>query len=436
LVRLMSEEPSRRGDDQLTWEAPGEMLVQWQSIVDTMAEIINVPAALIMRLNGDRIKVCVSSRSAGNPYVVEEAEHVAGSGPYCERVIESGRCLLVPNAHEDLEWADNPDLPRGMVAYLGFPIRWPDLSPFGTICVLDDKANAFSILCERLVEQFRDVIEHHLRLITDDSDWERAAASGRAVPAAALASTGRRLQNMQAKLNRLQRQTTLNQFASAVVHEMNQPLAAIGSSAAAAVRWLDRDEPDVAAARNAVVRLSNAGQRAVEVMAGLSAMATSAAGEAVMLDLHVLVREVALLVREEATRARVNVQLRLSPDARRVRGNRAQLQLVLLNLIRNGIEAPEEADVRGREVVVRVRRIDLAYIEVSVDDNGVGIDLGAEERVFLTSFTTKATGMGLGLSICRTLVEAHGGTIRAGRGPGCFGASFTFTLPAVDDGHA
>jgi signal transduction histidine kinase len=85
------------------------------------------------------------------------------------------------------------------------------------------------------------------------------------------------------------------------------------------------------------------------------------------------------------------------------------LQLVLHNLIRNGIEALEEAEVRGREVVVRVRRIDLAYIEVSVDDNGVGIDLGAEERVFLTSFTTKATGMGLGLSICRTLVEAHGG---------------------------
>jgi signal transduction histidine kinase len=419
------------GSSRLHREIPSEILVQWQSIVDTMAEITNVPAGLIMRLVGDQIEVCVSSRSIANPYVVGEAEHYAGSGLYCECVIEGGRCLLVPNAYEDPLWQNSPDVPRGMIAYLGFPIQWPNLSPFGTICVLDNKANAFNLLYERLVEQFRDVVEHHLQLITHRGR-KRAAASSRAESAAALKFSEGALRASQAKLDRLQRHCTLNQFAGVVFHEMNQPLAAIGLSAAAALRWLGRSEPDVSAAHSAVVRVGDASRRAIEVMAGLGAMASNTTNNVVALDLHVVVREVALMLRDDATRGRVNIQLQLSPEADRVLGNRAQLLLVLHNLARNAIDAMGEVRGRLRELKISARREDAARIQVTVEDNGIGIDIKAMERILQTSFTTKAIRIGSGLSICRAVIEAHGGVISAanrGDGPG---ASFTFTLPVPD----
>jgi two-component system, sensor histidine kinase len=411
---------------------PRETLVQWQSIVDTMAEIVDVPAGLIMRLNGERIEVCVASRSAGNPYIVGEAEHFAGSGLYCECLLQDGKCLVVPNACEDPLWQDNPDVPRGMIAYLGFPIRWPDLSPFGTICVLDNKANAFSLLYERLVEQFRDVIEHHLCLITHESDRQRAAGFGRAELAAALESTQGRLRTVQAELYRLQRQSTLNQFAGAVVPEMNQPLAAIGFSAAAALRWLEKGEPDVPAARGAVRRLTEASRRAMDIMAGLGAMANDALADAAVFDLHVVVREMAMMVREDAAQARIDIRLRLSRGADLVFGNRAQIQLVLHNLVRNAIEAMAGDGSLRRQLSIGASRADSACIQVAVEDSGTGIDVEAMERIFQAAFTTKATGMGLGLSICRAVVEANGGTISAANRADGSGAVFTFTLPAAD----
>jgi two-component system, sensor histidine kinase len=412
---------------------PRDTLAQWQSIVDTMAEIVDVPAGLIMRLNGEQIEVCVASRTASNPYIVGEAEHFAGSGLYCECVLQDGKCLVVPNAREDPVWQDNPDVPRGMIAYLGFPIRWPDLSPFGTICVLDNKANAFSLLYERLVEQFRDVIEHHLRLITHQSDRQRMEGFGRAELAAALESNQGRLRTAQAELYRLQRQSTVNRFAGAVVHEMNQPIAAIGFSAAAALRWLAKDEPDVPAARAAVRRLTEASRRAVDIMVGLGAMANDALADAAVFDLHAVVREMAMMLREDAAQSRINIRIRLSRGTDLVFGNRAQIQIVLHNIVRNAIEAMAGAgsSVR-RELSIGVSRAESGCIQLAVEDNGTGIDVEAMERIFRTAFTTKATGMGLGLGICRDVVEANGGTISAANRADGSGAVFTFTLPAAD----
>jgi signal transduction histidine kinase len=411
---------------------PRETLMQWQSIADTMADIVDVPVGLIMRLNGERIEVCVASRSAGNPYIVGEAEHFEGSGLYCECVLRDGKCLVVSNACEDPLWQDNPDVPRGMIAYLGFPIRWPDLSLFGTICVLDNKANAFSLLYGRLVGQFRDVIEYHLSLITRESDRQPAAGFGRDELAAALESTQEGLRTVQAELYRLQRKSTLNQFAGAVVHEMNQPLAAIGFSSAAALRWLERDEPDVSAARGAVRRLTEASRRAMDIVAGLGAMANEALTDDTVFDLHVAVREMAMMVREDAAQARIDIRLRLSRGTDLVYGNRTQIQLVLHNLVRNAIEAMSGAGSLHRQLSIGASRADPACIQVAVEDSGTGIDVEAIERIFQAAFTTKATGMGLGLSICRAVVEANGGTISAANRTDGSGAVFTFTLPAAD----
>ena len=146
-------------------EIPQDTLKKLQNIVDIMAALIDVPAALIMRLVDTDIEVFVSSRSRNNPYHPGDHEHLLGSGLYCETVIKKNDKLLIPNALKDDKWKNNPDIKLDMISYLGFPIMLPDGSPFGTICVLDNQENAYSETYENLIKNFRDVVQSHLALI-------------------------------------------------------------------------------------------------------------------------------------------------------------------------------------------------------------------------------------------------------------------------------
>ncbi|MBN2146543.1 MAG: GGDEF domain-containing protein [Anaerolineales bacterium] len=152
-----------------------KLIEEWQGIVDLLTRILNVPAALIMHINEGDIEVFVSSHSDGNPYHVGDKEHLEGSGLYCERVIQSQDKLLVPNALESAEWRNNPDVKLNMISYLGFPIRWPDGTPFGTICVLDNEGNEYSSDYADLLEKFRNVIEDHLEFVETTHRLERLA---------------------------------------------------------------------------------------------------------------------------------------------------------------------------------------------------------------------------------------------------------------------
>jgi GAF domain-containing protein len=146
-------------------EVPQSTLETWQSIVDILAEIVGIPAALIMRLNDPDIEVFVASRSEGNPYHVKDKEHCWGSGLYCERVIKSGDKLQVVNALADVNWKNNPDVKLNMIAYLGFPIILPNGKVFGTICILDKKENPYSKTVEELMLKFRLIIQTDLEII-------------------------------------------------------------------------------------------------------------------------------------------------------------------------------------------------------------------------------------------------------------------------------
>jgi hypothetical protein len=142
-----------------------DILNKWQTIVDIMAELIGVPAALIMRLVKSDIEVLVSSQSEGNPYHSGNSEHFLGSGLYCETVVKTNKKLLIPNALKDEKWKNNPDIKLNMISYLGFPILLPDGMPFGTICVLDNKENVYSELYEMLIINFREIIQSQLELL-------------------------------------------------------------------------------------------------------------------------------------------------------------------------------------------------------------------------------------------------------------------------------
>lgn len=151
--------------DPADLEIPEETLAEWQSLVDTMAELADIPAGLIMRLTEDDIEVFLSSDTDGNPYEPGDREHFENSGLYCETAIRSNHRLLVPNALADPDWEDNPDVKLGMVSYLGYPILLPNQVPFGTICILDNKANAYSEPVHALIAKFRDLIQYHLELL-------------------------------------------------------------------------------------------------------------------------------------------------------------------------------------------------------------------------------------------------------------------------------
>lgn len=147
----------------------------WQDTIDLMAQIINVPAGLIMRLTEGELEVFVSSKTKGNPYTVGEKEVMKDSGLYCETVINTNKMLLVPNALKENDWKNNPDVKLNMISYLGFPISWPDGKPFGTICVLDEKENHYSSQYINLVQKFRRSIEIHLELIDKSNQLTKLA---------------------------------------------------------------------------------------------------------------------------------------------------------------------------------------------------------------------------------------------------------------------
>ncbi|MDH3972825.1 MAG: PAS domain S-box protein [Deltaproteobacteria bacterium] len=149
---------------------------QWQKIVDLLAELFNVPAALIMKCDENNVMVYFTSRSEGNPYKKGEVAPL-DRGLYCESVMNENKALLVPDALHDETWKFNPDIKVGMISYLGFPLHYPDGSMFGTICVLDNKRNEYSDLYKKLLEEFRDVIEADLKYQADlEKSLERESA--------------------------------------------------------------------------------------------------------------------------------------------------------------------------------------------------------------------------------------------------------------------
>jgi GAF domain-containing protein len=143
-------------------DIPDDIMSSWQSVVDIMAELLEVPAGLIMRIDQDEIEVLTASRTASNPYRPGEREQLFGSGFYCEHVIKTRSRLSVPNAVADPVWCQNPDIKLNMISYLGFPIMFPTGAVFGTICVLDTRTRVHSALHEKLILKFRAIIEQDL----------------------------------------------------------------------------------------------------------------------------------------------------------------------------------------------------------------------------------------------------------------------------------
>jgi PAS domain S-box-containing protein len=233
----------------------------------------------------------------------------------------------------------------------------------------------------------------------------------------------------QAELAHASRVATLGELTASIAHEVNQPLAAVISNAAACLRWLDRGAPDLEEARRSVEWIIKDGNRASEVIQRVRALLNKVDTQKVLLDINGVVNEVVVLVQRELLSHRVSLRMELEPALPEVLADRVQLQQVVINLVMNSIEAMQPVADGPRELLIRSHRDEAQQVLVAVKDSGVGVSSENADRLFDAFFTTKSSGMGMGLSICRSIIEAHGGRLSAvdDDGPG---ATFQFVLPA------
>jgi PAS domain S-box-containing protein len=516
---------------------PSDVLRKWQRIVDLLARIMNVPSAVVTTIAPpySSYRTLVSSASAGNPFPVDE-NFSMDIGTFCETVIKNREPLLVANALDQDQWKRAPEIGVGMVSYLGFPVLWPDGRMFGTICVLDDKANRYSDLYQELLTHCRDVLQGDLQtlarlgheleeqraqlselfarvpdavvmvdrdfritrvnpgfttifgytaeeaighgvtdLITPDDRHEeveslmyrmveatdvfgvetvRRHKNGAPIPVSLIcvpvSSTGsgttgyviyrditetKRLQDEQRRYHEIQlelahanRTATLGQLSASIAHELNQPLTGILTNCGTCLRMLTSDPLNLDGAREAVRRTMRDGNRAADVITRLRALFNKSNAASESVDLNEATREVIALSLGDIQNRRVIVRSELADDLQCVTGDRVQLQQVVLNLLRNALDAMTTVDDRPRDLLIRTERAEGDWVRLSVKDAGVGFDPHTADRLFEPFYSTKNDGMGVGLSVSRSIIENHQGRLWAvlNDGPG---ATFSFSVP-------
>ncbi len=234
-------------------------------------------------------------------------------------------------------------------------------------------------------------------------------------------------QRRREELTHLSRVAALGMVTSSLVHELSQPLGAILNNAEAAEHVLQSDAPDLNELRAIVREIRDDDQRATGVISSLRALLRRGEFKPCPVALDDLLDEVVTLMRSDSAKRNIAIALDLPSDLPRVHGDRIQLQQVLLNLLINGMDALNSKAEGERALTLQARRSDRGFVEVALSDNGPGLRVEQLGRMFEPFFTTKATGMGLGLSVSRTVIEAHGGRIWAENNADG-GATFRFTL--------
>ena len=240
------------------------------------------------------------------------------------------------------------------------------------------------------------------------------------------------LRQAQAQLAHVNRVTTMGQLAASIGHEINQPIAAIVTNADAGLLWLAAQPPDLDEAREAFDRIIKAGNQAGEVIGRMRALIKKAPSRKEDLDINQAILEIIALTHGEVVKNGVSLQTQLAAGLPLVQGDRIQLQQVILNLIINAVEAMSGVCEGTRELLIGTREEALSGVLVAVQDSGPGLNPESFDHLFDPFYTTKSGGMGMGLSICRSIVEAHGGRIWASSADRP-GVTFQFTLPVGDD---
>jgi C4-dicarboxylate-specific signal transduction histidine kinase len=234
---------------------------------------------------------------------------------------------------------------------------------------------------------------------------------------------------VQSEFARAARISTLGELTASIAHEVNQPLTAIATNSDTALRWLDRPEPNVGKARELTQRTVEETRRAAAVITRVRAMASGGVPKLTTLSLHDVINDVIALLGSEIRATNVSISLDLLPSLPNVRGDRIQLQQVVVNLVINAAQAMAHAKAARRVISIQTMLIDERSIGCAIEDSGPGIDPQHFNRLFDSFYTTKDSGMGLGLPVSRSIIETHCGELRADNNSSLGGARFSFTLP-------
>lgn len=238
----------------------------------------------------------------------------------------------------------------------------------------------------------------------------------------------RRYREAQLELAHANRVAVMGQLTASIAHEVQQPIAAAVTNAAVGLRWLRRDPPNLDEVRQALTAIARDGERAGEIVNGIRDHVRRAARSRGPVDINTAIQDVVGLTRGEALKNNIEVLLELAHGLPPIFGDRVEIHQVLVNLILNAVEAISGAGMDVREVLVGTAAAEAGGVQVTVRDTGPGLVKASTDRIFDPFYTTKPAGLGMGLSICRSIIEAHGGRLWASASPSG-GASFAFTLP-------
>jgi C4-dicarboxylate-specific signal transduction histidine kinase len=239
-----------------------------------------------------------------------------------------------------------------------------------------------------------------------------------------------KLRDVRHELGQVSRRTSMAAMSAAIAHEIRQPLGAIVTNANAGLRWLNRETPALDEVRDTLKHIAADGHRASEVIQSVRAMFAKNDHEGNPLDMNQLIRETIEIASGELDAARIAIQLELAERLPLIPAHKGQLQQVVLNIVTNAADSMRDIEERTRMLRVRSRPYDTNGVTVSVQDSGAGIDPQNIDRIFDPFFTTKTNGMGMGLAICRSIVDAHGGNLSVSKAVP-HGSVFHIVLPGI-----
>jgi len=378
-----------------------DLIQKWQKIVNTIAQIIDVPTALIMKVEPPYLEVICSNLSSENPYKIGERQN--WTGHYCKHVISTKNMLLVPNAMKDRQWDGNPDIELGMISYLGFPLLWPDGKVFGTICALDIKENHYCDLYQKLIGQFREFFESQLKLV-----WENHKLG--------LLLINR--EKLEEKLLQKEKYAVLGHVTKGVSHELQNPLGSIKN--AVYLLNLIIESPTAEIVENLEI-LEKEVETSEKVLNNFLTFTQSKPFNPCRVNINELLRN---LLKRIIIPDNIEIATQLDENFPLIVADPVKLNLIFRNIISNANYAISNSG----QLVIRTEIESHKWITISFADTGMGIPDGNLNLIFDPLFTTKAKGVGLGLPVAKILVEEHGGSIGVQSEVGK-GTTFTIRLP-------
>lgn len=393
-------------------EVPGALRKSWQKALDVMAETLNVPAGLIMRAHPQEIEVFVASSTPGNVYEAHERAAL-DSGLYCETVMSTRRELLVPNALQDPAWDHNPDLKLGMISYCGLPLTWPDGRIFGTVCVLDNRANHYSDLHRRLLEQFRDTIQIGLQIVYENNMLRQTRH------ALFMAMESARASNR-----------TNGDLVANMSHEVRTPMNAIIGFTHLLLR-AEQSPEKIERLR----KIETASTHLLSIVDTILDMSKVEVGQLELeprdFDLAAMLQHLDSLIANQVLAKGLVLVIEAGNVPRWLHGDRTRLLQALLNYTSNAIKFTDHGDIVVRALLIEDFGNDM-LVRFEVQDCGVGIPPEHMPALFRACAPVhpqtcpQEVGAGLGLATTLSLAKAMAGDAGAESERGR-GSTFWFT---------